>query len=295
MKYAVIIPAKNEENNIGKVLQCVCNQTLKPVVCLVMDDGSEDKTPEIVREEGRSHVFVRYHRMENTGKYELGSHIVKIFEKGVKIVLDTFPDVDYIVKLDADLTFDNELFEKMALSIQRHDHVGIVSPQRVVDIGGKTVFHVTPEWHTNGDFKIYNTSFLKQAVEIPKGLGWDCADNVLAMSLGYKTYVDRNITFILNRPIGRFSVLRGNFRQGLGAWSLNYSLGYLLLKGLHDLFRKPRIIGSFYYWGGYLSGLFHRNPHILNNELTRLLRKLFWQSFFKRLSNKDFLLFKPSH
>ena len=43
-KVSVIIPAKNEENNIEHCLQSINSQSLKPFDCIVVDNGSEDKT-----------------------------------------------------------------------------------------------------------------------------------------------------------------------------------------------------------------------------------------------------------
>jgi glycosyltransferase involved in cell wall biosynthesis len=45
---AVVIPARNEESHIGKSLESLLNQDLKPYKIIVINDGSSDKTGEIV-------------------------------------------------------------------------------------------------------------------------------------------------------------------------------------------------------------------------------------------------------
>ncbi|MGH8000156.1 MAG: glycosyltransferase family 2 protein, partial [Brasilonema sp.] len=45
---SVIIPAYNAEPFIGRTLQSVISQTYQNIEVLVIDDGSRDKTPEIV-------------------------------------------------------------------------------------------------------------------------------------------------------------------------------------------------------------------------------------------------------
>lgn len=49
---SVIIPARNEEHNLPKLLESLTRQTLKPCEILVLDDGSTDRTAAIAREFG---------------------------------------------------------------------------------------------------------------------------------------------------------------------------------------------------------------------------------------------------
>ncbi|MBM7559579.1 glycosyltransferase [Marinitoga litoralis] len=48
-KISVIIPARNEEKNISKILKSIINQSYKPYEIIVVDDSSTDKTPNIVK------------------------------------------------------------------------------------------------------------------------------------------------------------------------------------------------------------------------------------------------------
>ncbi|HSH65911.1 MAG TPA: glycosyltransferase family A protein, partial [Bacteroidia bacterium] len=48
MNYYVITPAKNEEKFITFTLDSMVNQLLKPVKWIIVDDGSSDRTKEIV-------------------------------------------------------------------------------------------------------------------------------------------------------------------------------------------------------------------------------------------------------
>ncbi len=295
MRYAIIIPVKNEEGNISNLLTDIINQQLKPILCLVINDHSTDRTAQIVESFSSQAPFIHMLNSEIESSYELGAHIIRLFEQGVHYIFNQGMEVDYIVKMDADIHFDEKLFLSLSQKLGNRTDVGIVSPQPYQIIQGKKVLIKSPDWHTNGDFKIYSTRFLKEIEHLPRGLGWDCSDNIHARLLGYKTFVIEEIQYQQKRPIGRFSLLKGRYRQGLGAYSLDYSLLYLLLKGLHDFFKPPFIIGSIYYWWGYLSAALKRQGHIHSKQHARLMRKLFWQSFFKRLSNKEFFIFKPKN
>lgn len=47
---SILIPARNEESNIGRCLQSLVNQTCSNLEILVLDDNSTDKTVDVVRE-----------------------------------------------------------------------------------------------------------------------------------------------------------------------------------------------------------------------------------------------------
>ena len=44
INYDVLIPARDEENNIKKTLECITNQTIKPNSIIVINDNSNDET-----------------------------------------------------------------------------------------------------------------------------------------------------------------------------------------------------------------------------------------------------------
>jgi glycosyltransferase involved in cell wall biosynthesis len=94
MKLVVVIPAYNEEKNIGSVLEGVKKYTKN---IIVIDDGSEDKTSLIAKEKGA----LVYSHFINRG---LGGAL----STGIKAALRENPDI--IITLDADGQHDpNEI------------------------------------------------------------------------------------------------------------------------------------------------------------------------------------------
>jgi glycosyltransferase involved in cell wall biosynthesis len=64
---SVIIPLYNGEAFISQTLQSVLNQTYKNLEILVVDDGSRDRAPEIVKEFARKDHRIRLLQQENAG------------------------------------------------------------------------------------------------------------------------------------------------------------------------------------------------------------------------------------
>ncbi len=50
MKFLIVIPAHNEEENILLRLESLKNQTFQDFKCVIVNDGSTDKTQEIVED-----------------------------------------------------------------------------------------------------------------------------------------------------------------------------------------------------------------------------------------------------
>ena len=68
MKYVLITPARNEEMFIRKTLDSVTAQTLLPARWIIVNDGSTDRTAEIVESYAKRHSWIelihRSHRSE---------------------------------------------------------------------------------------------------------------------------------------------------------------------------------------------------------------------------------------
>lgn len=289
MKYVVVIPAKNEEEIIGATLYSLASQTCPPQCVLVVDNDSTDKTPKIINQYSAKYDFIKYYNYTRENSYSLGAKIVRIFNAGKKIIDNLGIDYDYIVKMDADIILEKDVFLKIAGRITE-DKYGIVSPLAFAKVNNRHVYVSSPDWHTLGDFKVYNRECLESMGGLKEDLGWDCADNISAIQLGYKTKIFRDIVYEQHRPIGRFSLLRGMKRQGLGAYKLRYGIIYLGMKAAHDLFKPPFFLGSFYYLSGYFSALTKQHSHTLTREQGKIFRKLLWKSFFERFRKGQFFL-----
>ena len=286
-----MIPAKNEEEGIRVTLDSLINQEMKPDLVYVADDNSTDATAEIVKEYSAKFDFIKYYIVEGEDEYILGGKIVKIFNR-VKGMIDQFvPDYDFIIKMDADISFEPDFIKRIAQKIEGANY-GIVSGTPYFLDGDKKIFVKSPKWHTNGDFKIYRRKCLKDIGRIPEDLGWDTADNILAMQKGWKTEAFYDINYKQTRPIGRYSVAKGKARQGRGAYKLGYDPVYLSLRTIHDLFKPPVFMGTASFLKGYFKALFSNTTKTLDKSQSKLLRKLLWESFNERFKSKSFYMFQ---
>src|SRR3954470_12052595 len=96
--YALVTPAKNEEKLIEKTIMSVVNQTVTPLKWVIVDDGSTDRTAEIVRRYAERYDWIELRQSEtNTTKrkFTAKAHLVNsAFQSIASIDFGVFANVD---------------------------------------------------------------------------------------------------------------------------------------------------------------------------------------------------------
>lgn len=100
-KISVIIPAYNVEKYINDCLSSIVNQTLRDIEIIVIDDGSTDKTGEIISKFANSDDRILTVTQKNQGQAVARNNGIKL-AKG-----------EYIGFVDSDDYIDNDYFEKL--------------------------------------------------------------------------------------------------------------------------------------------------------------------------------------
>ncbi len=97
---SIIISAYNSENKIGKCLAALLNQTYKPIEIFAVDDGSTDRTKEIIKKfADNKKIFLLEQNRQGPGA---AKNLASKKAKGKILVFidsDEYPRPDYIDKL----------------------------------------------------------------------------------------------------------------------------------------------------------------------------------------------------
>lgn len=106
-KVSVIIPTYNREKYVKKCLESILNQTLKDIEIIIVDDGSQDNTKEIVN--SYKDKRIKYIYKNNTG-------IGDTRNKGISLSRG-----EYIAFVDIDDYIDELMLEKMYKKANKDD------------------------------------------------------------------------------------------------------------------------------------------------------------------------------
>ncbi|MBR2577764.1 MAG: glycosyltransferase [Erysipelotrichaceae bacterium] len=109
MKFSIVFPVYNVERYITKCLESVKGQTLEDFECLIIDDGTKDRSVEAAQAViGNDKRFKIYHK-ENGGLSDARNYGMARAEG------------DYILLLDSDDYIDPSLLEKTYEMAMKHD------------------------------------------------------------------------------------------------------------------------------------------------------------------------------
>ncbi len=126
--YNLISPVKNEEENINDLAKCVIDQSQKPQAWVIIDDGSTDSTPELLKKLCVEYGWIHSFRMSEKSERTFGKHFAKVLSTGFDKSLKISNRVKYLAKADADARFHDETFERIINEMEKRPDLAIASP-----------------------------------------------------------------------------------------------------------------------------------------------------------------------
>lgn len=108
---SVVMPAYNAGPYIGEVIATILGQTFDDFELIIIDDGSSDNTPDVIKKYASIDSRIKYHHQKNQGSEKLGSTINKAI---------SFARADWIARADADDPWYLDKLEKQIAFINSH-------------------------------------------------------------------------------------------------------------------------------------------------------------------------------
>jgi glycosyltransferase involved in cell wall biosynthesis len=281
MKYYIIIPAYNEETFISLTLQSIVEQTVLPSKVVVVNDGSTDKTEEIVKSFTSNHSFISLVNKTSEAIHLPGSKVIQAFQKGLETLDNNY---DFIVKADADLIFPANYFETISKHFQSDERIGMVGGFAYIEKNGEWVLeNLTDKDHIRGAFKAYRKECFQQIGGLKPAMGWDTVDELLCKFYNWKVVTDATLKVKHLKPTGVNYNKNARFKQGEAFYSLGY--GFLITAiasaKLAILKRKPLLF--FDYMQGFWKAKMAKNPLLVTHEQVEFIKKYRWKTMKEKL------------
>jgi glycosyltransferase involved in cell wall biosynthesis len=274
--YVLITPARNEEANLPRLIDSVTRQTVLPLRWIIVNDGSTDRTGEIVEQAAAQHAWIRVVDMPLHRDRSFAAK-VHSFEAG-RAALE--PNLDYhiIGNLDADLSFEEDYLEFLLEKFASMPELGVAGTTFREDGGyDSAVDSFEGERHVAGGCQLFRGKCFEEIggfVPNPAG-GVDWIAVTTARLKGWKTQSFREKWFYHHRSLGTAerSVWQSNFSYGEKDYYLgNHPLWEALRIG-YNLFKRPFVLRGAALGLGYFSGFVRRIDRPVSKELMRFHRR----------------------
>ena len=279
--YIVVTPAFNEEKNIQAIIDSMISQIAQPQVWVIVNDRSSDKTWEIISSTAESHSWIKaYRRSKNLNRGNDGLLVAseaEAFLEGLKLALNTCPNPEFIVKLDADLKFAPDYFLALFNEYARDPELGIAGGVVYEYRGSELVREKVSNAHVRGATKVYRYACYKDIGGVRPVFGWDVIDEILARASGWQVKSFAQIHLIhLRRTASRGGRFAGWARNGYMAYYIGMSPLRMFMRAFYRLISTGDITQSCGLTYGYFRNYFRRAQQLPDPSLRKLVRKHQW-------------------
>ncbi|MCY0969941.1 glycosyltransferase [Chryseobacterium wangxinyae] len=187
MKFLIIIPAHNEQDNLSFTLDSLQQQRFEEFKVVIVNDGSTDNTSEVIQKYTFADSRFETINLEKSA-HQPGSKVVNAFKKGLGT--QNTHDFDIICKFDADIILEENYLFEIEKSFINNPKYGLVGGLLYIEKNGAWVYEGNSNKnHVRGPMKAYRKECFEAIGGLRETLGWDNIDSVLLKNLGWEEIV----------------------------------------------------------------------------------------------------------
>jgi len=271
-KYIVITPVKDEEKYIQLTIESMIKQTIRPLRWAIVDDASKDATPDIIRTYSEKYPWIKGVYGKDPGQRAPGIRHIKAFYQGLSAM--DVKEWEFLVKLDGDLSFEQDYFEKCFMRFANNRKLGIGGGIILNVVGDQLLPEKHPLFHVRGATKIYTRACWDAIGGIVVSQCYDTVDEVKANMLGFQTQSFTDIKLIHHRYTGNAYGKWGNsVKNGMANYLSGYHPLFMVVKCGKRFIRRPYSIDAFGLGYGYIKGYVRQIPRAVDTETMQYLRQ----------------------
>jgi glycosyltransferase involved in cell wall biosynthesis len=273
-KYVLITPARNEEENIEKTIQSVISQTVLPLKWIIVNDGSTDKTAEIVEKYAKKYDWIEVIHMPVHRDRQFAAKVYS-FNAGYEKVKDY--NYHIIGNLDGDISFDKDYLAFLLQKFYQIPELGVAGTPFLEDGYSSATDSFEGENHVAGGCQLFRrTCFEDIGGYVPnKAGGIDWIAVTTARMKGWKTmsFQDKFFTHYRHLGTGESNRIKALFDYGKKDYYLGGHPVWELFRIMYRMLKKPYIYGGLFLFFGYLWALVTRMKIAISKDLMKFHRR----------------------
>ena len=288
--YFVITPARNEEKKLPLTISSIERQTVKPILWVIIDDGSTDNTPQIIEAAKKKHDWIHSIRLQESAR-DLAIHYASIcnigFDYAIKHCKENKIEYEYIASVDADMKLENTYFENLINEFEKDPKLGLASGGTWVNIKGNETQLQLREEIVSGGHRLWRKECFDETGGYSLTYFADSVSNVKARLRGWKVKRFEEYKAIqARRTSSAEGFWKGWIKDGEGAYYLNTHPLFVVARAIRYLFNTP-YYGGLAYLIGYLNGYINKIGQTDDEEIKHYYRykrpkevlKYYWDKF----------------
>lgn len=268
-RYAIVTPVRDEQEFVGEMIESILSQQSRPTHWVIVDDGSSDRTPEILEGYARDYSFIQVVRLAPRncrlpgGEWAVSAALANIPFKGI----------DLLARFDADVVFQAGYMDRMFSEFAANPRLGIAGGGLYVRRNNGLVLERRKETHVRGSVKMYRRQCFEQIGGLTADIGWDTLDELIASVKGWETRTFEDVAAVHRRATGQ-AISRSYLYGARGraeylTWS---SLVFVMGKALALAFGQWSLSTPIFYLAGYFTAWRRREPRVADPEIPRIRR-----------------------
>lgn len=282
MKILIITPACNEENHLSDLIKSIIHQSHLPVEWIIVDDGSEDNTSNVIQKAAIDYHWIKYLRKEKKGLRAPGKSVIEAFYFGFN--RKTIIDYDIIMKLDADLILPSNYLSTIVDQFSQYPTTGICGGVCVIK-SGKTyiIEQETNLDHIRGAIKAYRKDCFQDIGGLLSKMGWDTVDEHCARFKGWIVSVLPDLKVIHQRSTHQeYGFIKAAFRNGQMLYSIRMDVLLLIGNVIKKSCKPPYILLGLVMFFGYFLAFCTRYTKIVDKDLGKFIRQYRYKKILKK-------------
>ena len=274
-RYVLISPCRDESAYMRQTLDTVIAQSIRPTKWIIVDDGSTDETPKILKEYQARHDWIEIITRRDRGRRAVGPGVMEAFYAGYEAIN---PDeYEFLCKLDLDLRLPPRYFEILMERMAADPRIATCSGKAYQQVGDALVKENHGDETSLGMTKFYRVSSFRDIGGFVREVMWDGIDCHRCRMKGWIacSWDAPELRFVHLRPMGssQQGIYTGRMRHGFGQYFMGTGFLFMAASALSRVNEKPYVLGSCAMLWGWLKSALKGAPRYEDPIFRRFLRK----------------------
>ena len=286
MSYILITPFKDEEKNLNNLKDTVLNQTVKPLLWVLVDSYSLDNSFDVAKKLTENYNWI--HIIKQNKLFEKGYGHVNIsesinegYEYAKNLCIHKEIDYDYIGKLDAAVLLEKHYFEVLIKEMKKNENLAFSCGVGFFILGDNkritTIYSSKSKTIGVTDIRLYQKDFFDEMNGYPLNYSPDTILLIKAVTRGWDIKIT-NSTYSQKLRLGGIGgsnqrIWSSYKLKGRAYYFLGYDIIFLFLNSFYMSIKFPPHYQGLAMIHGYILSILNRDKKIEDEEVRGYFEK----------------------